>query len=254
MGNSPSDLSKAGGSSNEDLSRKKKEKDDQDALDTAKMVAALGVGALAGWGLTKLLSSSSSSGLEEELDSTHGPDSHDMMEANDGRLIRWRFPACGKLKMNTDGSVINSKDGSGGRAGFGGVIRDERGFCIMCFYGKLRDDCSILQAELWAIYKGLKIIQSRDLSEVEIESDSKAAISLIKNVKNENMKAIRTMLLSMGCTLKHTLREGNRVADKLAKLGRDGDSNFVSFNTPRKEIRSLLDADVASAGFVRGAR
>ncbi|KAH7840307.1 hypothetical protein Vadar_015416 [Vaccinium darrowii] len=231
MGNSGSNLSNAAGSSNEDLSRKKKEKDDQDALDTAMSVAALGVGtALVGWGLTKLLSSSSSSGLEEELNT------------------------CGKLKMNTDGSVINSKDGFGGRAGFGGVIRDEKGFCILCFYGKLRDDCSIVEAERWAICKGLKIIQGLNLREVEIESDSKEAINLIKNVKNDNMKAIRTMLLSTGCTLKHTLREGNRVADKLAKLGREGDSNFEIFATPPKEIRSLLDADVASAGFVRGAR
>lgn len=124
----------------------------------------------------------------------------------------------------------------------------------MCFYGKLSDDCSIVEAELWAICKGLNVIQGRDLREVEIESDSKEAINLIEKVKNDNMKAIRTMLLSTGCTLKHTLREGNRVADKLAKLGRDGDSNYVTFTTPPKEIRSLLDADVESAGFVRGAR
>ena len=40
------------------------------------------------------------------------------------RLIKWKFPVTGRMKRNT------------GRAGFGGVFKDERGYWIIGFFWK----------------------------------------------------------------------------------------------------------------------
>ncbi|XP_028093436.1 uncharacterized protein LOC114293550 [Camellia sinensis] len=58
----------------------------------------------------------------------------------------------GRLKLYTDGSRRVGGDG-----GFGGLIRDERGTWVCGYYGKLHSGTS-LEAELWAVYKGLTII------------------------------------------------------------------------------------------------
>lgn len=39
------------------------------------------------------------------------------------RLVSWTFPGIGKFKLNTDGS----SRGNSGQAGYGGVLREERG-------------------------------------------------------------------------------------------------------------------------------
>jgi ribonuclease HI len=224
MGNSESDQSNAAGSSNE-VSEPRKN-------DMVKVVAAVGVGALAAWGLAKLVSSS---GLEGKIPTGSGDNTP-------------------RLKMNTDGSVTNSQAGLGGRAGFGGVIRDaESGSWIMGFYGKL-DNCSICEAELWGIYHGLKIIQDHDFGEVEIESDNESAVKLI-NGENDTRLEInkivdncKVMLQRTGCTLKHIGNKGNKVADEMAKRGRDQDNELVTFSSPPdQKIERLLVVDAASA-------
>lgn len=67
-------------------------------------------------------------------------------------LIKWMLPPSGTLKMNIDGCYRIAKPG-----GFGGLIRDEKGAWICGFYGRL-ENCTSLETELWAMYKGLTII------------------------------------------------------------------------------------------------
>ncbi|XP_058183112.1 uncharacterized protein LOC131301035 [Rhododendron vialii] len=159
----------------------------------------------------------------------------------------------GKLKMNTDASL----SGDPSRAGFGGVIRDGSGRWIMGFYGRILRDCSNSeQAEIWGIYNGLKIIQEEKFREVKIEikSDSEQAINHL-TTKTRKMSAIndiieecKGMLEITGCSLNHTSRKGNKVADALAELGRDrGETDLVRLITLPKEIKSLLDVDARSA-------
>lgn len=63
------------------------------------------------------------------------------------------MPGTGKLKLNTDGR----SRGNPGKAGFGGVIRDDRGFWILGFYGRSKD-CTNLEAKLWGIFRGLELV------------------------------------------------------------------------------------------------
>lgn len=220
---------------------------EDEALDTAELVAAVAVGTLLAWGLTKLAVGVVAGvvwGLAKLVSSS----------SNDGRLDRWRFQACGKLKMNTDGSVTGSLKVFGGRAGFGGVIRDESGLWIMGFYGRLAD-CSSSVAEIMGIYHGLQIIEDQGFREVEIETDLQSAVKQTKDrhrVKlrtREIVKECRVMLERTRCKLNHIDNKANKVADEMAILGRDQDKDFVTFSSPppNQKIKDFLEADVISA-------
>ncbi|KAE9450235.1 hypothetical protein C3L33_17856, partial [Rhododendron williamsianum] len=120
----------------------------------------------------------------------------------------------------------------------------------------LKDGCEVLEAELWGIYVGLVIVRGLNLREVEIESDSTSAVHVIKDETayrkspfKELVERCKATKQETGCTLEHALREGNGVADELARRGRrDRCNNFISFTTPPdKIITRLLAADVAAA-------
>ncbi|XP_028120068.1 uncharacterized protein LOC114317531 [Camellia sinensis] len=69
------------------------------------------------------------------------------------KSIFWRFPIAGTLKLNTDGC----SKGDPGQAGYGGLLWDETGTWIWGYYDNL-GHCSSVEAELWAIYRGLTIL------------------------------------------------------------------------------------------------
>lgn len=97
------------------------------------------------------------------------------------RLVSWAFPGIGKLKLNPDGST----KGNPGSAGFGGVLREERGHWIRGFFGRL-EECTSLEAELWDCSGDSKMIRQQGLEAMEVESDSTAAIDLINGEPPEN--------------------------------------------------------------------
>ena len=64
--------------------------------------------------------------------------------------------------------------------------------------------------------------------------------------------AIRKCLsLNWNVNLKHTLREGNRCADYLAKLGARIDVSFQAWSTPPTGMNHLLLADALNTQFLR---
>lgn len=168
------------------------------------------------------------------------------------KLISWNFPGAGKLKLNTDGS----SRGNPGPAGYGGVFREERGFWVLGFYGKL-DDCTSLEAELWGIFRGLELVQSQGMEAVEIDSDSTAAIALIMEEAPTHspylvlIQECKALMASTGCSLKHIYREGNKVADKLANIGVEQEHKWVSHISPPADIIPLLEADMRGVAFER---
>nr|KYP50870.1 Putative ribonuclease H protein At1g65750 family [Cajanus cajan] len=88
--------------------------------------------------------------------------------------IGWIRPPNNTLKLNCDGAV----DGNA-HAACGGVLRDCLGKFIFGFAGKI-GTCSVLQAELWAIFHGLRIIKEMNLKgNFLIESDSEIAVKFL---------------------------------------------------------------------------
>ena len=89
----------------------------------------------------------------------------------------------------------------------------------MCYYGRLLDGSS-LEAELWEIYRGLKIIAAQDLKNVDIESesDTEVAVNLIKNGRphcphKTLVEECRELLARSGSSIGHILKEGRRKQD-----------------------------------------
>ncbi|CAL5437935.1 unnamed protein product [Camellia sinensis] len=135
-------------------------------------------------------------------------------------LIQWCCPTAGKPKLNADGY----SKGDPGQAGYGELLRDETGTWLLGYYGTL-GHCSSLEAEIWAIYRGLTILFRKGIKGVEIEYDSEQATLQIQHGPNQHssykafIEDARFLLDRCNCSLGHTLQEGNRVADKLANLG-----------------------------------
>ena len=62
----------------------------------------------------------------------------------------------------------------------GRVFRDDRGAWIIGYYGKFPPRTS-LEAELWGIFKGLKMVIEQGMTQVDVETDSQVALKLIQN-------------------------------------------------------------------------
>lgn len=92
---------------------------------------------------------------------------------------------------------------------------------------------------------------------VEVDSDSTTAITLInEGDSNHSPHAVliqecKALMASTGCTLKHILREGNQVADKLANFGVDQEDKWVSHISPPDYVIPLLEADMRGVAFER---
>ena len=90
------------------------------------------------------------------------------------KLINWSFPPTGRIKINTDGSVVDH-----GWASFGGLARDDQGRWLEGLCGRI-GYASPLKAELWGIKRGLKLAKDRGWKKVIIETDCEAARELIE--------------------------------------------------------------------------
>lgn len=91
---------------------------------------------------------------------------------------------------------------------------------------------------------------------MEIDTDSEQAISLIQNgpKRISPHKALiedtKFLLQRCNCSLSHILREGNKVADKLANMGVAQDEHVVILEPP-EEVRALVIDDMTGVAIVR---
>ncbi|KAL7214682.1 hypothetical protein ACSBR1_026965 [Camellia fascicularis] len=167
-------------------------------------------------------------------------------------LIRWIPPFASLIKLNSDGCLRESL----GIGGFGGLFRDEQGAWISGYYDRIESRSS-LEAELWAVYKGLIILLQRGLTKVVIETDAEQVVQLLKEGPGDNfsfrglVEDARIILRGCKCEVIHVMREGNTCADALAKLGVEQPEDLLVVNEPPAEIRSLLVADMLGFGRVR---
>lgn len=124
------------------------------------------------------------------------------------RLVSWTIPGVGNP----------------GTAGFGGVFRKEREHWVLEFSGR-HVDCTNLEAELWGIFRGLELVQNEGMEALEVDSDLAMTVVLINEDPPERsphkvlIQECKALWASTWCTLKHTLRRGNKVADRLANMG-----------------------------------
>lgn len=169
-------------------------------------------------------------------------------------LVRWLPPEEGFVKINCDGSLSPQFS----LASCGGVIRDHWGAFIAGFSCKL-GNCSILLAELWAVFYGLKLGVDRGFRLVIVETDSLTAKNLIvKGCSSQhpcynliaNIRNLAEACVSI--VWRHVFWESNQVADALAEHGSSLPVKMKLFEVAPDFISLPLLYDASSVFFQRG--
>lgn len=159
------------------------------------------------------------------------------------RYISWIPPLHPHIKLNIDGSARTNR----GPGGIRGVFRNAHGEWLLGFRKSLGWTTN-LNAELMALWQGLILAVECSYMQLEVETDSMVTIQLISNNCNkryENIVLECRLLLGklQWWQLKHTLREGNRVADSLATHGGDAVDGSLEVYTrpPSFASKTVLD-------------
>lgn len=166
--------------------------------------------------------------------------------------VQWEPPPIYTFKLNVDGAAPNQP----GQGGIGCVIRDhtrnwKKGLIKSLAY------ISPIHAKLLFIRYGLQLAIGRDLTPIHVCSDSSQAISMMLNNHicfNNLISECRYLMQVAGVTtIKHTYREGNRLAGPLAKEGtqRPFAKEATFLEVPPMFAIGLLEADIRGTTFVR---
>ncbi|KAH9776498.1 proline transporter 2 [Citrus sinensis] len=91
------------------------------------------------------------------------------------RWIYWQPPRWPFLKLNTDGALKSS-----GLASAGGLVRNYCGEWVCGFSMKL-GSCSIMEAELWGLYQGLKLAWEHGFRLLQVEVDNLGVTQLLNS-------------------------------------------------------------------------
>ncbi|KAL0920848.1 hypothetical protein M5K25_007863 [Dendrobium thyrsiflorum] len=167
------------------------------------------------------------------------------------RYVIWKKPKDCYIKINTDGSVSDN------RYGCGGILRNNEGKLIQAFASPLVK-CSVLMAELMALYKVLQICLTAGFFKVWIETDSSLVVNLVISENSGNfenyyvLKDIKRMLSHLDYSISHIWREGNACADFLAKLGASL-NHLTSFNQSNIPflLKGLINLDRSGLPYFR---
>lgn len=169
-------------------------------------------------------------------------------------VIRWFVPMEGWVKLNSDGAFSSQTR----MAACGGVVRDHFGAFVLAYAKKL-GSCTVLQAELWGILHGVRLLLDRGYTRVAIETDSSSCNRLLSTGCDDNhpsaslVSEIRRIMRSferVSCA--HVFREANSVADALAKHGMNQEVDIRIFNVLPSFCSVPFLADSASTVYFRG--
>lgn len=131
----------------------------------------------------------------------------------------WSPPPSG-LKLNIDGSFNQSNN----KRDTGCVIRDSKYNWITGKSTKI-SVVSVAYIELSALIHGLKLAQAQNVMDIVITTDSTEVIKMLANCNDTDLNILiecRELLRQMKKSMiQYEPREGNRVADLLARHGRN---------------------------------
>ena len=147
--------------------------------------------------------------------------------------VVWKPPPIGWIKVNTDGSFNNNS-----RTGFGGVYRDHEGIFLGGFSSKVVVP-SAIDAEILAVLEALQVAWVRRWTHIWLETDSALMILYFKSPHlvpwrlSTQWKNCLYLSGLMTFRISHIFREGNSVADGLAKYGADNEGSVWWRTVPR---------------------
>ena len=158
--------------------------------------------------------------------------------------VQWRPPDQPWLKLNTDGAFVAATS----RAGGGGLLRNNLGEIVEAFCTPLEAE-SGWEAELMALREGVTMAK-RHSRHIWIETDAETLSAHLGKGRlgpassRHLLAEIRLALRDTSWRVSFIPREGNKAADHLASLGKDGDriSTFTAESAPAR-VRALARLD-----------
>ena len=168
------------------------------------------------------------------------------------RWICWQPPRWPFLKLNTDGALKSS-----GLASAGGLVRNYCGEWV-CGFSMNLGSCSIMEAELWGLYQGLKIAWERGFRLLQVEVDNLGVTQLL-NSSEANRSGISSLLWGIKdllnrdrqISVKHVYREANCAAHFLAGMALNLPLGCHIFHSPPMGVHSVLFNDGLGTAFAR---
>ena len=167
--------------------------------------------------------------------------------------ISWQFPPPTWFKLNSDGSLL----GNPGKAGGGGLIRNDKGEWLKGYARNVAFSTSVA-AEVWALRDGLRLCIALKLPTVIIELDAKLIVDLLQ--KSDDPRNCIDALVS-DCKIElgniprvqinHCYREANKCANALARRGAMLSQDFVIFLDPSTDVSLLWSLDFAGVAYDR---
>eukprot|EP00253_Pinus_taeda_P010390 PITA_10390 len=156
-----------------------------------------------------------------QLEASHNITTPRHQQQQNSEVNRWNFPLEGGLKLNFDGD----SRGNHGRAGIGGVIRNQEGE-IVHIYCRALGEGTNNEMEFAELEQGLRILKSLQNSNVVVEGDSALVISVAKKIQGgtQACKATRHWRLA-------------KVTENIAQL--IGEMKGLVFQTVRRKENGL---------------
>lgn len=134
-------------------------------------------------------------------------------------MVLWKKPDREWVKINTDESFLQGE----GKAGLGGVIRDEQVGTIMAFSIPFNaENHNIVEAQ--AAWIGTNWCIQNGFSQATLELDSLYFVEVLHKESATNYKLsqivnkIREAINNFNIQISHCYREANQLADCLAKM------------------------------------
>ncbi|XP_031099664.1 uncharacterized protein LOC116003863 [Ipomoea triloba] len=172
-----------------------------------------------------------------------GPPSR--IERNTWQKFAWTKPQDGYVKVNVDGAV----DITYHKASCGGLIRDGEGSWKQGYAYNI-GNYTPLEAEAWALLKGVQLASHLGFNRVTFESDSTEVVSYLTRPRpptiaahnileacKRELRAIEVWQITL------IVREQNQAADSLAKLARSLHRGLHIFDSPPESILGFLEDD-----------
>lgn len=103
----------------------------------------------------------------------------------------------------------------------------------------------ILDAELWAIYTGVKLARRLEIKRILIESDTLTSVELLTSHPTPNIP--RDCLLKNTFQISHIGIDKNLVADELERQSHFITQNYVNLIRPLEFVFQLLQDDFVYA-------
>ncbi|KAE8817674.1 retrotransposon unclassified [Hordeum vulgare] len=148
----------------------------------------------------------------------------------------WIPPSDGRLKLNTDGSVLN------GSAGTSMVLRDHDGNFIFNACRFVYDYDDVLESEIVAIREGLRLALQWSSLPIDVEFDCLEAVAMAKDAGHNLSRhafLIGEIKQSMGkrvSSITHIRRSHNCVSHAMASFGRRQGRTMVWLGSALDEV------------------